>query len=160
MLFFICLMSGLLLFHGVNSGSPLMDNNTSKLCHQFDALTPVHQLYISKEPSKPHDNTIDVVRGTADLRIVFEVKVMQKTYIEIYVDGIQKLKGVMPEGMEERWEASWSIQVRIENAGGVKARINGRDHILGGPGQIVNKVIIWTKDQSTQDMYNLELKDW
>ena len=67
----------------------------------------------------------------------------------------------MPQGTRERWEANELIQIKIGNAGGLKARINGKDfNTFGRPGQVVNKVIKWKRDLNNPNKYSLVIKDW
>jgi transcriptional regulator with XRE-family HTH domain len=101
-----------------------------------------------------------VTHDQKNLKIVFEAEFVQKTYFELYLDGNERVRGMMPSGTKERWEASEFIQVKIGNAGGVKVKINGTDYMFGLPGQVANKVITWRKDPQDPNKYKLEVKDW
>lgn len=101
-----------------------------------------------------------VTHDQKNLKIVFEAEFVQKTYFELYLDGNERVRGMMPSGTRERWEASEFIQVKIGNAGGVKVKINGTDYMFGLPGQVANKVITWRKDPKDPNKYKLEVKDW
>lgn len=124
----------------------------------------------AKEQVKPEDavsivtpvtpGTEVVTHDQKNLKIVFEAEFVQKTYFELYLDGNERVRGMMPAGTRERWEASEFIQVKIGNAGGVKVKINGTGYMFGLPGQVANKVITWRKDQQDPNKYKLEVKDW
>ena len=101
-----------------------------------------------------------VTHDQKNLKIVLETEFIQKTYFELYLDGNEKVRGFMPAGNKERWEASEYIQIKIGNAGGVKVKINNVDYVFGLPGQVANKVITWRKDPTNPNKYKLEVKDW
>lgn len=126
-------------------------------------LAAVEQLATAQEvaaapPVTP--GTEVVTHDQKNLKIVMEAEFIQKTYFELYLDGNEKVRGMMPAGTKERWEASQFIQVKIGNAGGVRLKINNTDHVFGLPGQVANKVISWRKDQIDPNKYRLEVKDW
>ena len=66
----------------------------------------------------------------------------------------------MPAGTVERWEASENIQVKIGNAGGIKATINQKEYVFGRAGQVANKTITWKKDVTNPNLYHIDVKDW
>lgn len=121
-------------------------------------------------PEKVQGNTETVVPVTANtevvaqnmksLKIIFEAEFVQKSFIELYLDGVKKMQGFVPEGTVERWEASEHMQIKIGNAGGVKSRINGKVYVFGRSGEVVNKVITWKKDVNNPNLYHLIVKDW
>lgn len=112
------------------------------------------------KPLTEGDNTKVIAQSNKNLKITFEVKFVQKSFIEVYLDGNRKQKGFMPAGAEERWEASESIQLKIGNAGGINAKINGKDYVFGRQGQVANKIITWKKDPANPNVYHLEVRDW
>jgi hypothetical protein len=61
---------------------------------------------------------------------------VQKSFIEVYLDGNRKQRGFMPAGTFQRWEANENIQLKIGNAGGIKATINGKEYVFGREGQV------------------------
>ncbi len=95
-----------------------------------------------------------------NLKIVFEAIFQSKTYLELYLDGQQKARGIIQAGTSERWEANEYIQLKVGNAGGMKAKINGKDYVFGLNGQVANKIITWTKDPSDPNVYHIVVKDW
>ncbi len=123
------------------------------------------------ESDKPVQTTTEIspektdttkVQATSEknLKIVFEAEFTSKTYIELYLDGQQRTRGVVSAGTIERWEANEYIQIKIGNAGGLKAKINGKDYTFGLPGQVANKVITWNKDINDPNIYHIVVKDW
>lgn len=112
------------------------------------------------KPVTEGDNTRVIAQNNKSLKIVFEVKFIQKSFIEIYLDGNRKQRGFMPAGSVERWEASEYIQMKIGNAGGIKSTINGKEFTFGKPGQVANKIITWKKDVSNPNLYHIDVKDW
>jgi transcriptional regulator with XRE-family HTH domain len=114
-----------------------------------------------EEPMMKGDNTTVTATNKQSLKIVLEAEFTQKSFIELYCDGVRKLRSFMPEGTKERWEATDNIQIKIGNAGGMQARINGRDFkSFGAPGQVVNKVIRWKRDVNNPNMYHIVIQDW
>lgn len=106
------------------------------------------------------DNTQVIAQSSKSLKIVFEVRFVQKSFLEIYLDGNMKQRGFMPAGSLQRWEASEYIQVKIGNAGGINAKINGKDYVFGQTGQVANKIITWKKDVQNPNLYHIDVKDW
>lgn len=106
------------------------------------------------------DSTSVVAQSRQSLKIVFEAEFVQKSFIELYLDGVRKVRGFIPQGQVERWEATEYIQIKIGNAGGIKARINGKDFTFGAAGQVANKVITWKKDVQNPNLYHIVVKDW
>ncbi len=106
------------------------------------------------------DNTQVIAQSNKSLKIVFDVRFVQKSFLEIYLDGNLKQRGFMPAGSYQRWEASEYIQVKIGNAGGIKAKINEKEFSFGQTGQVANKVITWKKDVQNPNLYHIDVKDW
>jgi len=115
---------------------------------------------INDTDSAGGDNTQVIAQSTKSLKIVFEVRFVQKSFLEIYLDGNMKQRGFMPAGSVQRWEASEYIQVKIGNAGGINAKINGKDYVFGQTGQVANKIITWKKDVQNPNLYHIDVKDW
>lgn len=112
------------------------------------------------KPVSEGNNTSVIAQSNKSLKIVFEVRFIQKSFIEIYLDGNRKQRGFMPAGTVERWEASENIQVKIGNAGGIKSTINGKEFVFGRAGQVANKTITWKKDVTNPNLYHIDVKDW
>lgn len=113
-----------------------------------------------EEAAPQVDSTSVVAQSRQSLKIVFEAEFVQKSFIELYLDGARKVRGFIPQGQVERWEATEYIQIKIGNAGGIKARINGKDFTFGAAGQVANKVITWKKDVQNPNLYHIVVKDW
>lgn len=101
-----------------------------------------------------------IARDEKNLNIVLDAEFTQKSFIEVYLDGMMKRRGMVRSGMKERWQATSHIQVRIGNAGGVNIKINGKDYNWGGPGTVANKIITWKKDPRDPNVYHIVVKDW
>jgi cytoskeletal protein RodZ len=112
------------------------------------------------QPVPQGDQTTMIAQNAQNLKITFEAEFTAKTYVEIYLDGNQKTKGVVNPGRKEVWEANSLIQVKIGNAGGVKAKINNKEYSFGLPGQVANKVITWKKDATNPNQYQIVVRDW
>jgi cytoskeletal protein RodZ len=111
----------------------------------------------------PVENTAGTqitAQNRKNLKIIFEAEFIRKTYLELYLDGMLKKKGIIPAGVKERWEASEFIQLKIGNAGGLKAKINGKPYTFGLAGQVANKIITWQMDPKIPNSYNIVTKDW
>jgi transcriptional regulator with XRE-family HTH domain len=106
------------------------------------------------------DTTSVEAQNKQSLKIIFEAEFVQKSFIELYLDGVRKVRGFIPQGQTERWEATEYIQIKIGNAGGIKARINGKAFVFGAAGQVANKVITWKKDVQNPNLYHIVVKDW
>lgn len=124
------------------------------------AETKTEDINSGVKPVLEGDNTKVIAQSNKSLKIVFEVKFIQKSFIEIYLDGTRKQRGFMPAGTVEKWEASENIQVKIGNAGGIKATINGKEYVFGRAGQVANKTITWKKDVANPNLYHIDVKDW
>jgi cytoskeletal protein RodZ len=111
-------------------------------------------------PAENSTGTQITAQNRKNLKIIFEAEFTRKTYLELYLDGMQKKKGIIPAGVKERWEASEYIQLKIGNAGGLKATINGKAYTFGLPGQVANKIITWQMDAKTPNVYHIVTKDW
>ena len=112
------------------------------------------------KPVTDGDNTKVIAQNDKSLKITFEIEFIQKSFIEIYLDGNIKQKGFMPAGSMEKWEASKNIQVKIGNAGGIKCKINGKEFVFGKPGQVANKLITWKRDVTNPNVYHIDVRDW
>ncbi len=113
----------------------------------------------TKAEVQPQDSTV-IARDEKNLNITMDAQFLQKSFIEVYLDGMLKRRGMVPAGIKERWEAASHIQVRIGNAGGVKVKINNMDYNWGGPGQVANKVVTWKKDPENPNRWHIVVKDW
>ena len=114
-----------------------------------------------EEPLTKGDNTTVVAKNKQNLKIIVEAEFTQKSFVELYLDGVRKMRSFIPQGTKDRWEAIESIQIKIGNAGGMLAKINGKDYkTFGNPGQVVNKVIRWKRDVSNPNLWHIVVQDW
>jgi len=139
----------------------LTENRAKIMVELGEEKEPAPEKEIAEETGiKVEDSTSVVAQNRKNLKIVLEADFTQKSFIEIYLDGAQKMRGFIPAGRTERWEAAEYIQIKIGNAGGFRARINGRNYSFGKSGQVANKVITWKKDVKNPNLYHIVVKDW
>lgn len=140
----------------------LTENRAKLLVKLGESLKKDEEVTLDEKElaEEERDGTSVVALNNRNLKIVFVAEFTEKSFIEIYLDGVLKSRGFIPKGTVERWEASEYIQLKIGNAGGIKARINGKPYDFGGPGQVANKVITWKKDVNRPNVYHIEVKDW
>lgn len=93
-------------------------------------------------------------------KIVFEAIVRERTYIKAFLDGKEQEGKIYYPRDKIYLEANEVMQLKIGNAGGIVAKINGKPQKLGRRGEIANKVIKWEKDPYDESVYNLIIKDW
>lgn len=113
-----------------------------------------------EKSSETADGKPVIAQNEKNLKIICEAEFINKTYLELYLDGVKKKSGIIQAGVKERWEATENIQFKIGNAGGLKATINGKGYNFGLPGQVANKVITWKKDVNNPNLYYIVVKDW
>jgi transcriptional regulator with XRE-family HTH domain len=140
----------------------LTENRAKIMVSLGEKKEVVEEKVATKEDEKTvrADSTSVEAQNRQSLKIVFEAEFVQKSFIELYLDGVRKVRGFIPQGQLERWEATEYIQIKIGNAGGIKARINGKDFSFGAAGQVANKVITWKKDVQNPNLYHIVVKDW
>lgn len=137
----------------------LTENKGKLFVELGKSLVPENTDSSIERPDDNADNTSVVAVNKKNLKIVFQASFTEKSFVEIYLDGAQKYRGFINPGTNERWEASEFIQIKAGNAGGLKARINGRDYVFGKSGQVVNKMVTWKKDVSNPNLYHIVIKD-
>lgn len=139
-----------------------LTENRAKIMVSLGDKKDVEEEKVAKEDesSTKADSTNVEAQNRQSLKIVFEAEFVQKSFIELYLDGVRKVRGFIPQGQVERWEATEYIQIKIGNAGGIKARINGKEFSFGAAGQVANKVITWKKDVQNPNLYHIVVKDW
>ncbi len=79
------------------------------------------------------DNTRVVAQNEKNLKIVFEAEIHQEKLSRALPGRRRETPRIHSRRTHERWEATEFIQVKIGNAGGLKARINGKATISGSP---------------------------
>ncbi len=93
-------------------------------------------------------------------KIMFTAIVKEKTYIKAFLDGKEQEGVIYYPNQKVHLEANDVIQLKIGNAGGIVAKINGKPVKLGKRGEIANKIIKWERDPYDENAYNLVIKDW
>ncbi|HPL18399.1 MAG TPA: DUF4115 domain-containing protein, partial [Spirochaetota bacterium] len=137
-----------------------LTENRAKIMVSLGEKKEVEETVAKEDEKTTADSTSVEAQNRQSLKIVFEAEFVQKSFIELYLDGVRKVRGFIPQGQVERWEATEYIQIKIGNAGGIKARINGKEFSFGAAGQVANKVITWKKDVQNPNLYHIVVKDW
>lgn len=137
-----------------------LTENRAKIFVMLGEKAGFQEAEVQAETAAEDETSQVIAQNKRNLRIVFEAEFTRKTYLELYLDGMQKKKGIIPAGVRERWEANEYIQLKIGNAGGLNAVINGKSYSFGLPGQVVNKIITWQKDVNNPNLYHIVIKDW
>ena len=115
---------------------------------EYDTQKKENEIDSEQERLKPENFTINlVVRTTAE------------NYVEFYVDGEQKKRGMLSRGEVLRFEANNSIQMKIGDAGSIEVTINGKPLKKGKKGKQISKIIRKVKDPVEQLKFRLEIKD-
>ena len=102
----------------------------------------------NNEIIKPENFTITLV-----------AKTIGENYVEFYIDGQQKKRGIISAGEVLHFEANDSIQMKIGDAGAIDVIVNGKSLKRGRRGQQINRIIRKVKDPLEQLKYRLEIKD-
>lgn len=92
-------------------------------------------------------------------KILFKVKFLEETTIDLSIDGKKKTSGSMPGGSEISWNAKNKIDVKFGDAGKVKIVINDEDYDFGKSGKPAHKIIEWQKGEK-HGLYNILVKDY
>ncbi len=131
-----------------------------RLGKQLEGVEAPDATDAEKKVETQTQSTSVIARDEKNLNIVMDAQFLQKSFIEVYLDGMLKRRGMVPQGISERWEATSHIQVKLGNAGGVKVKVNNKEYNWGGPGQVVNKMITWKKDPDNPNKYDIMVNDW
>ncbi|RME91139.1 MAG: helix-turn-helix domain-containing protein [Candidatus Hydrogenedentota bacterium] len=91
--------------------------------------------------------------------IVFDAVVTGPNFVEFYVDGQPRKKGLLAAGSRLHYEANDSIQMKIGDAGAIQVKINGKDYKFGPRGKQVSKVIRKIKDPLESTRFKILVKD-
>ncbi len=90
--------------------------------------------------------------------IRFHAETTADNFVEFYVDGVPKQKGLLGANSVLHYEAEDSIQFKIGDAGAIDIQINGKKYNWGKPGQQIKKIIRKVKDPVKQSI-SIEIKD-
>ena len=131
----------------VTSKNREMKNNNTINVDQIPEVLPLKK---NSKPAllKPEHFTIDLA-----------IKILGENYIEFYVDGKQRERGLVAAGTSFRYQANHSIQIRIGDAGAALVTLNGKKVFLGKRGEQVSKIFRKVKDSLEQYKYRIEIKE-
>jgi transcriptional regulator with XRE-family HTH domain len=99
------------------------------------------------------------IANPSNFIIVFEGIATGDNFVEFFVDGKPRKKGLLKAGSHIYYEANDSIQLKIGDAGAMKIQINGKAYHFGSRGQQINKVIRKVKDPLEQTRFQIAIKD-
>lgn len=75
--------------------------------------------------------------------VVLEIKVVERSWMQATVDGVEQPGELLEAGEERTWKGQYAIYFICGNAGGVEATVNGEElGVLGGRAEVVEKT--WT----------------
>lgn len=111
------------------------------------------------EENNISENDNNRVTNPSNFIIVLHAEFTSNNFVEFYVDGKPRKKGMLSAGSILQYEANESIQMKIGDAGGVKLSINGENYTLGKKGQTIKKIIRKEKDPIEQTKYKIRIKD-
>lgn len=96
------------------------------------------------EQAGPHRIPLNNQPETLKLRVV----ALEKTWIFVIFDGLEKREMMLQAGEEVQWEAEDTILVRLGNAAGIRLYYRGEPiPKLGKPGEVTDKIITLEGDQ-------------
>lgn len=75
---------------------------------------------------------------TETVGLAVDVRVVDRSWVQVWVDGAPLLAETLPSGTFRTFHASQGLRIRVGNAAGVDVTVNGAQQgLLGGPGQVV-----------------------
>ena len=76
--------------------------------------------------------------------VVVEARVTDRTWMEVWTDGVSQLQSTLQGGSTRSFSANRSIRMRVGNAGGVQVTVNGQSQgLLGDRNQV--KEFVWER---------------
>jgi len=76
--------------------------------------------------------------------VTVELRITDESWVQVFVDGVKEFEGILRPGDEKHWNGQKQVAVRVGNAGGVEAIVNGESMgRMGQRGQVVDQ--IWEK---------------
>lgn len=76
--------------------------------------------------------------------VTVELHITEESWVQVFVDGVKEFEGILRPGDEKHWNGQKQVAVRVGNAGGVEAIVNGESMgRMGQRGQVVDQ--IWEK---------------
>ncbi len=150
----------------INSINKDLFNASIKKLHPFIVAMTTNtnqtnvQASVTNNNAKKEEKENKAIIPPEKRKIVFEAIVRERTYIKAFLDGKEQEGKIYYPKDKVYFEAKDVMQLKIGNAGGIIAKINGKIQKLGRRGEIANKVIKWEKDPYDDSIYNLIIKDW
>ena len=76
--------------------------------------------------------------------VTIELRITEESWVQVLVDSVKTFEGILRPGDQKHWSGERQVAVRVGNAGGVEAIVNGQSMgALGQRGQVVDQV--WEK---------------
>jgi cytoskeletal protein RodZ len=70
-----------------------------------------------------------------------ELVISEESWVQVLVDEVKAFEGILKAGDREHWDGQRQVAVRVGNAGGVEAIVNGESQgVLGQRGQVLDRV--------------------
>lgn len=70
-----------------------------------------------------------------------ELVISEESWVQVLVDGAKTFEGILRPGDRKHWNGERQVAVRVGNAGGVEAIVNGESvGVLGQRGQVLDRV--------------------
>jgi len=107
---------------------------------------------------EPQEN-ITTIANPSNFIIVLDAVTTGENFVEFYVDGNLRKRGLLSAGSELHYEANDSIQLKIGDAGAIDIKLNGKPQSFGVQGQQINKIIRKVKDPVEQTKFQISIKD-
>ncbi|MGH2412242.1 MAG: helix-turn-helix domain-containing protein [Microcystaceae cyanobacterium] len=91
----------------------------------------------ASQPPKKSTKPISISSPSAAKPVVVDIKLKDKSWLKVVVDGKTEFEGILPQGTHRTWAAKEQVTVRAGNAGSVLVAFNDQQaKQLGKPGQI------------------------
>lgn len=102
--------------------------------------TPVPSVVVPSPIVKPTPSPVKPTpvddKSTAK-PLVVDIKLKDKSWLKVVVDGKTEFEGVLPQGTHKTWTAKQQLTLRTGNAGGILVAFNDQQaKELGKPGQV------------------------
>jgi len=102
--------------------------------NQFGKTSTVTRSIAVNIPERNLEATKEGIALSIDLEII-----KKSTFIEISIDGSQTFQGLMLVGSKKTFTAKQKIKIKTQNGASTKVTIDGRESILGGEGETVER---------------------
>jgi cytoskeletal protein RodZ len=95
----------------------------------------------SPSPSPPVVAASPVPTPTSGRGLLVEARIVERTWLEVWVDGRTAVAETMAPGTNRSFTAEQQVRMRVGNAAGVQVTVNGVSQgALGAPGQAVEAI--------------------